>query len=166
MYTLTLHDSVIRSVWHLQAQRSWFVCVTYNFMIQSLLEKLKEDMQRKENDLWKMTKKKEQYQGMAAAGDTTIKSLQVIVCVCHICHPCILCALAWTCVTCMSALALACIPTYCVCICVCVCVRACGHMCVHVCVCVCAYECCIKINCISNSICAIDWYEMPMSILL
>ena len=97
IYTLTLHDIVIRSVCHLQAQRSWFVCVTYNFMIQSLLEKLKEDMQRKENDLWKMTKKNEQYQGMAAAGDTTVKSLQVIVCVCH---TCILCALAWTCVTC------------------------------------------------------------------
>ena len=58
-------------------------------MVQSTLEKLRGDLQRKDTDLWKMTREKEQYQGKAAAGDTTVKSLQVIVCVCYICHPCI-----------------------------------------------------------------------------
>ena len=51
-------------------------------MVQRTLEKLREDLQRKDNDLWKMTKEKEQYQGKAAAGDTTVKSLQVIASVC------------------------------------------------------------------------------------
>ena len=46
-------------------------------MVQSTLEKLRDDLQRKDNDLWKMTKEKDQYQGKAAAGDTTVKSLQV-----------------------------------------------------------------------------------------
>ena len=58
-------------------------------MVQSTLEKLREDLQRKDTDLWKMTREKEQFQGKAADGDTTVKSLQVIVCVCYICHPCI-----------------------------------------------------------------------------
>ena len=72
-------------------------------MIQSTLEKLREDLQRKDNELWKITKEKEQYQGKAEAGDTTVKSLQVIVCVCNICHAYIcsfafMYTMAWTCV--------------------------------------------------------------------
>ena len=54
----------------------------YIYMVQSVLEKLREDLQKKDNDLWAVRKEKEQYQGKAAAGDTTVKSQQVLsVCV-------------------------------------------------------------------------------------
>ena len=60
------------------------------FMLQCTLEKFKEDLQRKDNDLWKMTQEKEQYQGKAVAGDATVKSQQVLsICVIYTCLPCV-----------------------------------------------------------------------------
>ena len=61
----------------------------YGTYIQRDLDKLREDLQRKDNDLWKMTKEKEKYQGQAEAGSTTVKSQQVNVHMCHIHHPCL-----------------------------------------------------------------------------
>ena len=57
--------------------------------IQRDLDKLRDDLQRKDNDLWNMTNEKEKYQGQAAAGSTTVKSQQVNVHMCHIHHPCL-----------------------------------------------------------------------------
>lgn len=50
----------------------------YVYVVQNLLERLRNDLQRKENDLWTMTKEKEQYQGKAEAGDNTVKTQQVL----------------------------------------------------------------------------------------
>ena len=61
----------------------------YIWYIQRDLDKLRDDLQRKDNDLWKMTKEKEKYQGQAAAGSTTVKSQQVNAHKCHIHHPCL-----------------------------------------------------------------------------
>ena len=114
-------------------------------MVQSTIEKLREDLQRKDNDLLKMTKEKEQYQGKAAAGDSAVKSLQVIVCVSYT-YPIdafhFMLVLAWTCIYVYFCIALACIPAHCVCTRACILTCVSGvHMCMRACVHVFSYVC-------------------------